>query len=116
MQITTSLPELRDHRLRLIHSGRLLTDGTLLYEWLKTLEERQERASTHSQEVTKEDHLVTWLHCSVGPKIEPGESDEEKPLVCWIIAFPLLYLMFLVPGCSTAATEGIRQTCGRRIL
>jgi hypothetical protein len=81
MQIISSLPDLKDRRLRLIHSGRLLTDGTLLHEWLKTLEERQERATSRSQEVLKEDHLVTWLHCSVGPKIEPGESEEETPLV-----------------------------------
>ncbi|OAX33364.1 hypothetical protein K503DRAFT_869599 [Rhizopogon vinicolor AM-OR11-026] len=79
--IVTNLPELKDHRLRLIHSGRLLTDGTLLHEWLKTLEERQERATSRTQEVSKEDQLMTWLHCSVGPKIEPGESEEEQPLV-----------------------------------
>ncbi|KAG1723036.1 DUF2407 C-terminal domain-containing protein [Suillus paluster] len=79
--IVIGLPQLKDRRLRLIHAGRLLTDGTLLHEWLTTLEERQERASARSQESSKEDHLVTWLHCSVGPQIEPGESEEEKPQV-----------------------------------
>ncbi|KAG0700610.1 DUF2407 C-terminal domain-containing protein [Suillus ampliporus] len=77
--IVIGLPQLKDRRLRLIHAGRLLTDGTLLHEWLTTLEERQVRASARSQEISKEDHLVTWLHCSVGPKIEPGDSEEEKP-------------------------------------
>ncbi|KAG2138571.1 DUF2407 C-terminal domain-containing protein [Suillus bovinus] len=79
--IVQGLPQLKDRRLRLIHAGRLLTDGTFLHEWLATLEERQVRASARSQEVSKEDQLVTWLHCSVGPVIEPGESEEEKPQV-----------------------------------
>ncbi|KAG2082415.1 DUF2407 C-terminal domain-containing protein [Suillus cothurnatus] len=79
--IVNGLPQLKDHRLRLIHAGRLLTDGTLLHEWLTTLEERQVRASSRSQEISKEDQLVTWLHCSVGPVIEPGEIEEEKPQV-----------------------------------
>ncbi|KAG2125296.1 DUF2407 C-terminal domain-containing protein [Suillus cothurnatus] len=69
--IVNGLPQLKDHRLRLIHAGRLLTDGTLLHEWLTTLEERQVRASSRSQEISKEDQLVTW----------PGEIEEEKPQV-----------------------------------
>ncbi|KAG1851647.1 hypothetical protein F4604DRAFT_2045678, partial [Suillus subluteus] len=75
------LPQLKD-RLRFIHAGGPLTDGTLLHEWLATLEERRVCASARSQDISKEDQeSLTWLHCSVGPVIEPGESEEEKPQV-----------------------------------
>lgn len=72
-------PQLKDHRLRLIHSGRLLTDGTFLHAWLVSLGERQRRATSA---ITENDSdptiLTTWLHCSVGPKMEPGEEDDTK--------------------------------------
>ncbi|WWC62769.1 uncharacterized protein I303_105366 [Kwoniella dejecticola CBS 10117] len=42
-QIKTLRPSLQDHSLRLIHSGRLLTDGILLLPWLRSLEERVRR-------------------------------------------------------------------------
>lgn len=82
VQIRGQRTEVANRRLRLIHSGRILIDGTLLYPWLLSLEERQRRA--HS----KEDHLSskepsgqatmsTWLHCSVGPVMEVGEEDDR---------------------------------------
>ena len=81
-QIRESRPALQDRRLRLIHSGRLLTDGTLLYSWLETLEERQRRATFTSEAGDTPGHGGTastiWLHCSVGPKLEPGEDEETK--------------------------------------
>jgi len=70
-------PQLKDRRLRLIHSGRLLTDGTLLYDWINTLEERQRRATSEQKTETPLASNTTWLHCSVGPKIEEGEESEE---------------------------------------
>jgi len=78
--IRDAMPQLEDRRLRLIHSGRLLTDGTLLYSWLTTLEERQRRAnSDDSNKLLQASNATTWLHCSVGPKIEEGdEGDDAK--------------------------------------
>ncbi|TEB37443.1 hypothetical protein FA13DRAFT_907122 [Coprinellus micaceus] len=77
-------PELKDRRIRLIHLGRLLTDGTFLYSWLSSLEEKQKRASAanvedeegSSKAVTLKP-ATTWIHCSVGPSLEPGEEVEE---------------------------------------
>ncbi|KIJ64588.1 hypothetical protein HYDPIDRAFT_111955 [Hydnomerulius pinastri MD-312] len=81
-KIATARPQLKDRRLRLIHAGRLLTDGTLLHSWLTTLEERQQRASPSlSGDVSGApavSHMITWLHCSIGPKMEPGTETEEK--------------------------------------
>ncbi|KAF8496099.1 DUF2407 C-terminal domain-containing protein [Gautieria morchelliformis] len=73
--------EVANRRLRLIHSGRLLTDGTLLYPWLLSLEERQRRAHSEDHTASKEPsgqlNTLTWLHCSVGPVMEVGEDDER---------------------------------------
>ncbi|KAI0337441.1 hypothetical protein BDW22DRAFT_1339792 [Trametopsis cervina] len=74
-------PQLTDHRLRLIHSGRLLADGVFLYSWLTSLEERQRRATagmTEEAPDASQPAASIWLHCSVGPKIEPGEEDETR--------------------------------------
>jgi len=76
--IRNARPQLEDRRLRLIHSGRLLTDGTLLYSWITTLEERQRRATSDEASGTQQpSNITTWLHCSVGPKIESGEEGED---------------------------------------
>ncbi|KAF8443166.1 DUF2407 C-terminal domain-containing protein [Boletus edulis BED1] len=81
-KITSARPQLQDRRLRLIHAGRLLTDGTLLHSWLSTLEERQSRAKTSPSSDTSssppQSHTITWLHCSVGPNMEPGTETDEK--------------------------------------
>ncbi|KAH7915447.1 DUF2407 C-terminal domain-containing protein [Hygrophoropsis aurantiaca] len=79
--IVNARPELKDRRLRLIHAGRLLTDGTLLFSWLNTLEERQHRAVVvnDNQDTPAQANVITWLHCSVGPVVEAGADTEEKP-------------------------------------
>ncbi|KAF9070784.1 DUF2407 ubiquitin-like domain-containing protein [Rhodocollybia butyracea] len=71
-------PEFNDRRLRLIHSGRLLTDGIKVFSWLKSLDERQEAAGSPASAV--------WVHCSVGQKLEPSEleNDEAKEQVSQI--------------------------------
>lgn len=82
--------------LRLIHSGRLLTDGILLVPWLRSLEERLRRqASTMGADVGSvlkdvgltEDEGVgeerVWLHCIVGARLDEKKSDEvEEEEVC----------------------------------
>ncbi|KAL0577745.1 Pumilio y domain member 6 [Marasmius crinis-equi] len=73
--------ELSRRRLRLIHSGRLLTDGTFLYSWLKKLDERQKRASApedggeENADANAKSTVASWLHCSVGREIEQGEEE-----------------------------------------
>ncbi|KAH7885475.1 DUF2407 ubiquitin-like domain-containing protein [Phlebopus sp. FC_14] len=81
--IISGRPQLKDRRLRLIHAGRILTDGTLLHSWLSTLEGRQQRASAlnDGSGMSVQSSTITWIHCSVGPKIEPGLEAEEKPQV-----------------------------------
>ncbi|EFI28165.1 hypothetical protein CC1G_14192 [Coprinopsis cinerea okayama7 len=74
--IRATRPELKDRKLRLIHLGRLLTDGTYLYSWLASLEERQRRAA----EANNEDGLswkpsTIWIHCSIGPKLATPEDE-----------------------------------------
>ncbi|KAG6837807.1 hypothetical protein H0H93_016175 [Arthromyces matolae] len=77
-KIREQRPELKDRRLRLIHSGRLLTEGTFLYSWLASLEERQKRSTANdtSYEPQLSTSPATWMHCSVGLRLEPGESEE----------------------------------------
>ncbi|KAJ3759444.1 DUF2407 ubiquitin-like domain-containing protein [Lentinula raphanica] len=58
-------PEFTHRRLRLIHSGRLLTDNALVSSWLKPSEGAD---NSHA----------TWLHCSVGQKLEPSEIENEE--------------------------------------
>lgn len=83
LQIVAARPQFKERRLRLIHAGRLLTDGTLLHSWLSTLEERQLRANeSPSDDLPSQPHIITWLHCSVGPKIDPGAQVEDEPQVC----------------------------------
>jgi hypothetical protein len=77
-QIREARPQLKDRRVRLIHSGRLLTDGTFLYSWLTSLEERQKRAALEKGNGGQQPaSAITWLHCSVGPKIETSDQDDE---------------------------------------
>ncbi|KAF8895712.1 DUF2407 C-terminal domain-containing protein [Gymnopilus junonius] len=84
-------PELHNRRLRLIHSGRLLTDGTFLYSWLTSLEERQRRATSENLELKAEDaslargaagkeadSTATWIHCSIGPVMSPDEIEDDS--------------------------------------
>ncbi|KAG8965546.1 hypothetical protein FRC00_000022 [Tulasnella sp. 408] len=87
-------PSLEKRRLRLIHSGRLLTDGTFLYGWIASLEEHQRRANVDtgtSRQSTDSSPAADslgghqrpepiWLHCSIGPEIqEEQEEDAAQP-------------------------------------
>ncbi|KAF8971062.1 DUF2407 ubiquitin-like domain-containing protein [Flammula alnicola] len=83
--IRDARPELSNRRLRLIHSGRLLTDGTFLFSWLTSLEERQQRAHADDESsgpatatAATAKASTTWIHCSVGPVVNPGEAEDEK--------------------------------------
>ncbi|KIJ54915.1 hypothetical protein M422DRAFT_101876, partial [Sphaerobolus stellatus SS14] len=79
-KIRSQRTEVKNRRLRLIHSGRLLTNGTLLYPWLNSLEERHRRTQSKDEAVQGEGSSnepdITWLHCSVGPVMDIGETDE----------------------------------------
>jgi len=89
LQIREARPDLRNRRLRLIHSGRLLTDGTFLYSWLETLEKRQKNVYVEKEVVSPTTAAVaaktatTWIHCSVGPEMDPSEAEDDAKLqVC----------------------------------
>ncbi|OCF35126.1 hypothetical protein I316_03167 [Kwoniella heveanensis BCC8398] len=107
-QIRTLRPALQPLNLRLIHSGRLLTDGILLLPWLRSLEERVKRqaagvggevekvlkdvglaeddsddddgdADGNNNRSKKEKERV-WLHCIVGGKEQKAPTtDEAEP-------------------------------------
>ncbi|KIK23496.1 hypothetical protein PISMIDRAFT_100371 [Pisolithus microcarpus 441] len=85
-KIAIERPQLSDRRLRLIHAGRLLTDGIRLHPWLTALEEKQHRVTSTSVEshLPAQSSVITWLHCSVGPVIERGTESEENPQVAQI--------------------------------
>ncbi|KAL4073331.1 DUF2407 ubiquitin-like domain-containing protein [Scleroderma yunnanense] len=81
-KIILARPQLEDRRLRLIHAGRILADGIRLHSWLTTLEEKQRHSASSNEAPSppiQPSSTVTWLHCSVGPKIEPGTEVEETP-------------------------------------
>ncbi|KAH9975627.1 DUF2407 C-terminal domain-containing protein [Russula compacta] len=87
-KIREARPQLQRRRLRLIHAGRLLADGTQLASWLGAHEERQQRAATKSKDEPNPSTwptlpgsaaaaAVPWLHCSVGAQLSEGEEDGE---------------------------------------
>ncbi|TDL17738.1 hypothetical protein BD410DRAFT_794037 [Rickenella mellea] len=86
-QIRAARPQLAKRRLRLIHTGRILTNGVILFDWLATLEKRQQRVTDVNDDAeSHEDGTVssnntsstpTWLHCSVGATLEDGEEEDE---------------------------------------
>ncbi|KAF8517414.1 DUF2407 C-terminal domain-containing protein [Hysterangium stoloniferum] len=83
-KIRAQRTEVANRRLRLIHSGRLLTDGISLYPWLVGIEERQrtqpeiskDEDGASSNETVNNNPSLIWLHCSVGPVMEVGEEDD----------------------------------------
>ena len=88
-KIRIERPQLRNRRLRLIHHGRLLTDGTFLHGWLISLEERQKRAVVSTglgspSGVKSEDSVdttvdgQTWIHCSIGQEFHDGEVEDPN--------------------------------------
>ena len=82
-QIRDVRPELQRRRLRLIHSGRLLTDGTFIYSWLTSLEDKQRKAvkDVTEDEFPNVSQALTWLHCSVGPELAQEEEEEDPTQV-----------------------------------
>ncbi|KIM53458.1 hypothetical protein SCLCIDRAFT_1222777 [Scleroderma citrinum Foug A] len=81
-KIVLARPQLADRRLRLIHAGRILANGIRLRSWLSALEERQHCSSLSNEappSPVQTPTAVTWLHCSVGPKIEPETEAEDMP-------------------------------------
>lgn len=91
-QIRDVRPELQRRRLRLIHSGRLLTDGTFIYSWLISLEDKQRKAVkevTTEEDVPSFSQALTWLHCSVGPELTHEEEEEnltQVRTICMTVA------------------------------
>lgn len=87
-------PTLQHRRLRLIHAGRLLTDGTYLYIWLASLEERQKRAKAiegadDSVETTANPTTgAAWLHCSIGAEETEGEIEAHAQAVSMNVNSP----------------------------
>ena len=77
-----------NRRLRLIHSGRLLTNDTLLHPWLTPLEGRQKRVETEDGDTgsvnavaaTTARPATMWFHCSVGQVMAPDDPEEEDRL------------------------------------
>ncbi|KAI0819242.1 DUF2407 ubiquitin-like domain-containing protein [Trametes gibbosa] len=81
--IRTARPELKDRRLRLIHAGQLLAEGTPLYSRIASQEHRRQRSDINAGEegestVHGSSEGTTWLHCSVGPQLSEGEAEEDK--------------------------------------
>ncbi|KAH9851745.1 DUF2407 ubiquitin-like domain-containing protein [Lenzites betulinus] len=81
--IRIARPELKDRRLRLIHAGQLLADGTPLYSRIASEEQRRHRSEVavdDEQEPTTPGSSTgtAWLHCSVGPQLSEGEAEEDK--------------------------------------
>ncbi|GJJ15755.1 hypothetical protein Clacol_010033 [Clathrus columnatus] len=79
-KIRAQRTELLNRRLRLIYSGRLLTDGALLYPLITSSEERQRRAQgaqrmSSDKFSDNDNHHTSWLHCSIGPVMEIGEEE-----------------------------------------
>jgi hypothetical protein len=106
-QIREERPKLQRRRLRLIHAGRLLPDGTKLSSWLGTLKERQQRAATKVKVETDPSILPTvlptgsssisvpaavpWLHCSVGAQLSDDEEEGEAQPQVRPFLFPLYF-------------------------
>lgn len=89
-QIKDARPELQRRRLRLIHSGRLLTDGTFIYSWLTSLEDKQRKAVkevTAEEDIPSVSQALTWLHCSVGPELTQEEEEESLAQVRIVTPF-----------------------------
>jgi hypothetical protein len=89
-------PSLQLHPLKFIHSGRLLTDGTLLLPYIRALEDRYRTAQTGlglgvglgevgwslegasekgKNDRTEEEKVL--VHCVVGSKQKEEDGNEE---------------------------------------
>ncbi|CAE7231677.1 unnamed protein product [Rhizoctonia solani] len=93
-------PPLEQRRLRLVHAGRLLTDGTRLVPWLEALEAHSRKSnaknapsrspatsptktnfpshrSTLSIQEPDPEPTDVWIHCSIGPEGEDIDGDDK---------------------------------------
>lgn len=109
-QIRETRQELTNRRLRLIHSGRLLTDGIFLYSWLTSLEERQRRAHTDDEGPGAADiaaaaatAATTWIHCSVGPAMTSDEQKDEEQLQ--VVSISICCDFFHLAHCLVQTTQ-----------
>ncbi|KAH9991249.1 hypothetical protein BJV77DRAFT_1068389 [Russula vinacea] len=115
-KIREARPKLQHRRLRLIHAGRLLADGTHLESWLSTLEERQQRAAATKAKDDADPSILSpsaplpssaaapgpvpalpWLHCSVGAQLSDGDEDGEVQ--------PQVSVSFSVSGSAKISDE-----------
>ncbi|KAJ7594613.1 DUF2407 C-terminal domain-containing protein [Mycena floridula] len=69
--IRAARPDLKQNRLRLIHSGRLLANGALVYGLLNP--RKHEILDNDSESPA----APAWMHCSVGPQLEDLDEDKE---------------------------------------
>jgi len=84
-KIRTARPQAVKRRLRLIYSGRLLTDDTVLIAWVRKQEDRSQKGDALQGDGTKstasESPVASppiWLHCSVGAEIPEGEEEDKN--------------------------------------
>ncbi|KDN42913.1 hypothetical protein RSAG8_06439, partial [Rhizoctonia solani AG-8 WAC10335] len=93
-------PSLERRKLRLVHAGRLLTDGTRLVPWLEALAAHSRknntknvpsrspassptttnfpsRKSTSSLQEPSPEPTDVWIHCSIGPEGEDIDEDDK---------------------------------------
>ncbi|CAE6428856.1 unnamed protein product [Rhizoctonia solani] len=94
-------PSLERRRLRLVHAGRLLTDGTRLVPWLEALEAHSRksnannvptrspassptsasfppRRSTSSVQEQNSEPADVWIHCSIGSEGDDTDGDKQQ--------------------------------------
>ncbi|KAF5388837.1 hypothetical protein D9757_005600 [Collybiopsis confluens] len=70
-------PQLKDRRLRLIHSGKLLADATSVSSWIKSIDAQQHKLEDG---IGSASSIPAWLHCSVS-QIQPARGfDRLAPL------------------------------------
>ncbi|KAI0032788.1 hypothetical protein K488DRAFT_49163 [Vararia minispora EC-137] len=77
--IRAERPQLERRRLKLIHAGRLITNDIRIFEWLTSFEDRQRRAEAAQAAATPivAPLPIAYFHCSVGPELEPGETEDS---------------------------------------
>ncbi|KAF8680015.1 hypothetical protein RHS04_04691 [Rhizoctonia solani] len=94
-------PSLERRRLRLVHAGRLLTDGTRLVPWLEALESHSRKSNANNTPVRSPVASPTsgnfpsrksvssiqeqdpepadvWIHCSIGTEGDDIDGDDKQ--------------------------------------
>lgn len=89
-RIRINRPALVGRRLRLIHLGRILTDGIRLVSWMQTIRARAEPSTTAVAPATASSGKgkgpeqprdgAIWLQCSIGEALEDGEEAQAPQL------------------------------------